>query len=188
MKIAWPPPPLGLGTVLNLAYFSHETRRNLRRSWWLVAVVGVVTPFLMLAIDQMLFGGSSLQRVHDLGSEPLTFRLLVVLYSGVTEELVYRLVLATLVAWLAYLALSRVATNPKAAAQWLGIVVAATLFGLAHVGNLPNVQEPVLRAVLVNGVAGLAFGWLFFSRGLEVAILSHMLAILILYIGVPPFL
>lgn len=61
-------------------------------------------------------------------------------------------------------------------------------FGLAHVGNLPNVPHPVLRAVAVNGVAGIAFGWLYWWRGLEIAILTHMVAIAGLYVGVPVFL
>jgi len=188
MAIRWPPTPLGLGRPLNLASSSPETRTLLRRSWWLVPVLGLVTPLLMLAIDHVLFGGASLQRVRDLGSEPLAFRLLVVLYSGVTEELIYRLFLATLVAWLAYMALFRFVSEPRVFAQWLGVLVAALLFGLAHVGNLPDTPHPVLRAVAVNGVAGLILGWLYWWRGLEIAILTHMAAIVVLYIAVPVFL
>ena len=190
MKIAWPPRPLGLGTPLNLATLSPETRTLLGRSWWLIPVLGLATPLLMLGIDQVLFGGASLQRVRDLGSQPLGFRLLVVLYSGVTEELLYRLFLASLVAWLAHVALSGFTrqAEPRAFAQWLGILVAAVLFGLAHVGNLPDVANPVLRAVTINGVAGVVLGWLYWWRGLEMAMLTHMVAIVVLYIAIPPFL
>lgn len=63
-------------------------------------MLGLVTPLIMLAIDYVLFGGASLERVRDLGSEPLGFRILVAVYSGITEELLYRLFLATFVAWL----------------------------------------------------------------------------------------
>lgn len=129
-----------------------------------------------------------MQRVRDLGSQPLGFRILVVLYSGVTEELLYRLFLATFVAWLAHMAVSRFTTEPRVLAQWLGILVAALMFGLAHVDNLPEVAHPVLRAVTVNGAAGLILGWLYWWRGLEVAILTHMVAIVVLYIAVPLFL
>jgi membrane protease YdiL (CAAX protease family) len=188
MIIRWPPAPLGLGRPLNLACSSSDTQVLLRRSLWLAPVLGVAIPLLMLETDRMLFGGVSLQRVRDLGSEPLVFRLLLIVYSGLTEELVYRLFLATLVAWLAYLALSRVVSEPKILAQWLGIVVAAVLFGLAHVGNIPDAPQPVLRAVTVNGIAGLILGWLYWSRGLEIAVLTHMAAIAVLYIAVPPFL
>ena len=187
-RSSWPPHPLGLGTPFNLASSSRETRSLLRRSWWLLPVLGLVTPLLMLAIDHVLFGGVSLQRVRDLGAQPLAYRLLVVLYSGVTEELIYRLFVATVVAWFAFMALARFVTQPKVLAQWIGILVAALLFGLAHVSNLPDVAHPVLRAVAVNGAPVLLLGWLYWWRGLEIAILTHMVAIMILYIAVPVFL
>lgn len=187
MKILWPPPPLGLGTSLNLASSSPQTR-SLFRSWWLVPVLGLATPLLMLAIDQTFFGGVSLRRIRDLGSEPLAFRLVVVVYSGVTEEFVYRLFLATLAAWIAHIPLARLTAESKTLAQWFGVLVSAFAFGLAHVGNLPDVAHPVLRAVAVNGAAGLVLGWLYWWRGLEMAILTHMFAIMVLYIALPPFL
>ena len=89
MPIRWPPTPLGLGKPLNLASSSPETRGQLWRYSWLVPVLGLVTPLIMLSIDFALFSGVSLQRVRDLGSEPLGFRMLVVVYSGITEELLY---------------------------------------------------------------------------------------------------
>jgi membrane protease YdiL (CAAX protease family) len=52
--------------------------------------------------------------------------------------------------------------------------VACILFGLAHVGNLPNVPHPYLRAIVLNGVAGLVLGWLYWYRGLEAAVLAHL--------------
>ncbi len=62
------------------------------------------------------------------------------------------------------------------------------LFGLAHVANLPNVAHPVLRAVVVNAPAAIALGWVYWRRGLEPAILTHMVAIAVVYIAIPPFL
>ncbi len=188
MKIRWPPPPLGLGTPLNLALASAESRLLLRRSWWLVPLLGFVTPLLMLTIDHVFFESASLHRVRQLGFEPLSFRLLVMIYSAVTEELIYRLFLSTLVAWVAYLVLSWFGRDTKLLAQWLGILVAAFIFGLVHVGNLPDVAHPVLRAVTVNGAAGIILGWLYWWRGLELAILAHMFAIVVLYIVVPAFI
>jgi membrane protease YdiL (CAAX protease family) len=188
VSLRWPPRPLGLGTPLNLASSATETRELLRRSWWLVPLLGVVTPISMLAIDRVLFAGASLERVRALGSEPLAFRLLVVVYSGVTEELIYRLLLSTLAASLAHRALRGAGAIRKPLAQWLGIVVAAWFFGLAHVGNLPDVAHPVLRAIAVNSVAGVVLGWLYWWRGLELAVLTHMAAIVVLYVALPPFL
>jgi len=66
--------------------------------------------------------------------------------------------------------------------------VAAYSFGLAHVANLSNVAHPVLRAVTINGIAGIVLGWIYWWRGLELAIVTHMVAIATVYIVVPAFL
>jgi len=63
--------------------------------------------------------------------------------------------------------------------------VAAFFFGLAHVGNLPNVAHPIVRAVTLNGILGIALGWIYWQRGLEASILTHMVGIIVLYICVP---
>lgn len=58
MKIRWPPRPLGLGTPLNLAAASRETRPLLSR-WWLVPVLGLATALLVVSIAGSIGGGDS---------------------------------------------------------------------------------------------------------------------------------
>jgi Type II CAAX prenyl endopeptidase Rce1-like len=108
--------------------------------------------------------------------------------SAIEEELIYRLFIATLVAWLVCLAVSHFYRESKQLAQWLGILVAAYLFRLAHVANLPNIAHPALRAVTINGIAGIVLGWIYWWRGLELAIFTHMVAIATVYIVVPLFI
>ncbi len=139
--------------------------------WFLI---GVATSLLVLGLDQLLFAGISLQRVKAAGDVPLATRVLIVLFSSVTEELIYRVGVATLVASVAFLALRQRTPRAASISIWLGILVACVLFGLAHVGNLPNVPHPYLRAITLNGVAGLVLGWLYWYRGLEAAVLAHL--------------
>jgi membrane protease YdiL (CAAX protease family) len=73
----------------------------------------------------------------------------------------------------------------EAAAVWFGIAVGALAFGLAHVANLANVPHPYLRAIVLNGVAGVVFGWLYWRRGLEWAVVAHTIADSILYLVLP---
>jgi membrane protease YdiL (CAAX protease family) len=40
----------------------------------------------------------------------------------------------------------------------------------------------VARAVVLNGLAGIAFGYLYWTRGLESAMLSHFSADIILHV------
>jgi len=188
LKFRWPPRPLGLGTPLNLALAAPSTRSLLLRNWWLPLMAGVTASIAVLLADQALFAGASLGRVREIGSQPLSTRLAIMIRCAVEEELIYRVFIATLVAWLVWLAVSRFYREPKQLAQWVGILVAAYLFGLAHVAGLANVAHPVLRAVTINGIAGIVLGWIYWWRGLELAILTHMVAIATVYIVVPLFI
>ncbi len=43
----------------------------------------------------------------------------------------------------------------------------------------------IMRTIMLNGLAGLAFGWLYWRRGLEAAMVSHGAVALILHVAVP---
>ena len=45
----------------------------------------------------------------------------------------------------------------------------------------------VLRTLLLNGIAGVVFGWLYWKRGLEMAMLSHFSADIVLHVIAPLF-
>jgi len=49
----------------------------------------------------------------------------------------------------------------------------------------PITAMVVLRALVLNGIGGVVFGWLFWKRGLETAIIAHFSADLILHVVVP---
>ena len=59
------------------------------------------------------------------------------------------------------------------------IILAALLFAAGHLpatAQLLGLSTPiVIRAFVLNGVAGLGFGYLFWKKGLSYAILAHML-------------
>jgi hypothetical protein len=187
-KVRWPPRGLGLGTPLNSALAAADTRHAFWRSLWLYLLAGVSTAITMMGLDLLLFSGVSQEHVRALGAEPVLVRCLIVIYSAVTEELIYRLVLATLVAWLALLALPRLGLSSNSLAIWFSIFVSALLFGLAHVGNLPNVPHPYLRAITLNGVAGIVLALLYWKRGLEAAIAAHLAADVFIYFGLASML
>lgn len=151
-------------------------------------LLGVAAALLVLGLDQLLFAGVSVQRIKAVGELPFGQRILIVLFSAVTEELIYRLGVATLVAAAAFFVLRRTTPHAAQVSIWLGILVACLLFGLAHVGNLPNVPHPYLRAITLNGVAGLVLGCLYWYRGLEAAVLAHLAADATVYLVVASLL
>jgi membrane protease YdiL (CAAX protease family) len=146
-------------------------------------VSGLIVAGTVVLLDSLLFAGASLPRIRSLAEEPFWFRLAIVIYSPLAEELVYRFIIMALLAWVVYLLLSRVYHDALPLALWTGILGAATLFGLAHIGNAPNAPHPFLRAITLNGLAGIVFGWLYWKRGFEAAVLAHFAADALIYLG-----
>ena len=107
-------------------------------------------------------------------------------YGGIAEELQLRLFLMTLLVW--GVARLRGATPPPWV-YWAAIVVAALLFGAGHLPAAAKLwgldTVVVLRTLLLNGIAGVVFGWLYWKRGLEMAMLSHFSADIVLHVIAP---
>ncbi len=182
MKWHWPPRPLGLGTPLNLAALSPEMR-TLGLRWWGEALgTGLLTVLLIVTVDALFFGGVTVGKLPPLEDHPpLTSRLLVAVLGAALEELFFRALLATAVAWLVYGVLSRLVDRPRATAQWLGVVAAFALMAWWHTGS----PTDATRVLAVNAVAAAAYGWLYWWRGLEAAILGHLVVSLALLIVIP---
>ncbi len=71
-------------------------------------------------------------------------------------------------------------------------VLAVVPFGLLHLTNVAGMGVPitlgaVLMAVLLNEVAGVIFGILYWRRGIEAAILAHFATDIVLKAIVPMF-
>ena len=108
---------------------------------------------------------------------PFATRLL---YGGIAEEILARWGVMTLGSWLVLRLLGRPAV-PAAGVYWIGIMTAALVFALAHLPFLYSVagNPPLwlaMGATAINGLAGAVFGWLFWRRGLEAAMMAHTLA------------
>ncbi len=113
-------------------------------------------------------------------------------YGGISEEILARWFIMSGLAWI----LGRFWTGPEglpaAGAIWTANLLAAILFGLGHLpataGKTRLTPLIVGRAISLNGIAGLAFGYLFWQYGLEAAILAHFLLDLLIHIALPMFL
>lgn len=99
------------------------------------------------------------------------------LYGGITEELLLRWGLMTLLVWIGWRVAQRGEGLPRPTLVWSAIGLAAVLFGLGHLpataALTPLTQIVAVRAVLLNGILGVVFGWLYWRRSLEAAMLAH---------------
>jgi membrane protease YdiL (CAAX protease family) len=71
----------------------------------------------------------------------------------------------------------------------LSIIAVSVIFGLGHlpatVQITPLTSVVIIRAIVLNGIGGIIFGWLYWKKGLESAILAHFSADIVLYVVTP---
>lgn len=122
-------------------------------------------------------------------SIPLWKGFLASFYGAISEEIVMRLFLMTLIVWIIFKFKKTKDGKPTALGIWVAILVSAVIFGLGHLpitGTITSITPLVIgRAVLLNGVGGVIFGWLYWKRGLESAMMGHFSADIVLHVIYP---
>jgi membrane protease YdiL (CAAX protease family) len=122
-------------------------------------------------------------------SVPSWKAFLACFYGGIGEEILLRLFLMTLIVWIIFKIRKTADGKPTVIGIWLAIIISAVIFGLGHLpitGTLTAITPLVIvRAVLLNGVAGIIFGWLYWKKGLESAMISHFSADIVLQVIFP---
>lgn len=106
------------------------------------------------------------------------------LYGGITEEIVMRFGLMTFIVWLGSLIFKSLNTS----VYWIGILIAAFLFALGHFPVVyQSISDPstaLLSYVIIgNMVGGIIFGWLYWRKGLEAAMLAHIFTHVVMVIA-----
>lgn len=117
-------------------------------------------------------------RFADRQGEPAWRPWALAFESSILEEVVFRLFVLALVAWIA----TRLGARPPAAFG-VGLAVSTLLFGAVHLPEWLALVPPgaglIATVLALNGVAALVFGWFFWRRGLPAAILCHFAADLV---------
>ena len=95
----------------------------------------------------------------------------------------------TLIVWIFYKIKKTADGKPTVIGIWLAIIISAIIFGLGHLpitGTITTITPLiVVRAVLLNGIAGIVFGWLYWKKGLESAMIAHFSADIVLQVIFP---
>lgn len=180
---------VGLGSPLMQGLVQRRTPawRELRplHSVVLGVLAALAVIAASLALDPML--PTPLHPIADPGAGRSALNgLLASFYGGIAEELQLRLFLMTLLVWL-FSRFGRRSAGP--AIYWIAIAIAAVLFGIGHLPAAATVWGldtiVIFRTVTLNAIAGLAFGWIYWKRGLEMAMLAHFSADIVLHVLTP---
>lgn len=138
--------------------------------------IGAVTAVAIVAVDQILFAPLT-QEFRASVAEVMPTRLeglLASFYGGIAEEILTRLFLVSVIAWL------------LRGRMWLAIIGAALIFAAGHLPAVaviaPLTPAMLTRTLVLNAGAGIAFGWLYWRRGLEAAMVAHFAADIVLHV------
>ncbi|HSV04533.1 MAG TPA: CPBP family glutamic-type intramembrane protease [Phenylobacterium sp.] len=151
-------------------------------------IVGAVSGVALTALDLLLLPWLPAQIRELARRTTLVENFAASFYGGINEELLTRLLGVSGAAWLLARIWANAAGAPTAADAWAAIVIMALLFGLGHLpaakAMVGRITPLILgRSLVLNGVVGLACGWLFWTYGVEAAILAHFTADLVYHVG-----
>jgi hypothetical protein len=153
-----------------------------------------VTGLIVALIFGMIVGGILLigdlwflpywpQALRDasLKATPLE-NFLASFYGGINEELLVRLFGFSVLVWILSFMLHRILI-----VFWIANVVMTILFGLGHLPALKNLLGSIsrimlTRSLILNAPVGLVCGWLFWTYGIEAAIIAHFSADIVYHV------
>ena len=128
-------------------------------------------------LSKPFLSAEAVARIAELGNLlPISTRLL---YGGITEELLLRWGLMTLLVWALWRLFQRGHDKPKPACFLGAILISSVVFGVGHLPIalllLPEATVALASYVIVaNSMFGLIAGYLYWKKGLESAMIAHM--------------
>lgn len=183
---------IGLGAPIIERWVRGERAVGMLRTVSGVSIaLGAAASMLVIALDFLFyyaFPGEPIYAV-EIPQPPVWQGFLASFYGGINEEVLNRLFIMSLLAWI----FMRVGGVKQAEipgwAAWPVIILTAVIFGLLHLPStatlVPITPFVTARAVILNGIVGVAFGWLYWRKGLESAMISHFTGDIILHVILP---
>jgi membrane protease YdiL (CAAX protease family) len=147
-------------------------------------IIGGVIAGILIALVSVMFLPMLPDDFIALGDKFKPTLIMRFLYGGLTEEILIRFGVMSLITWLIF----KIFGKLNLAVYWLGILVSSIIFGLGHLPvvftfvDAPNI-ELIVYIILGNAIGGIVFGWLYWKKGLETAMIAHIFAHIIMLAG-----
>jgi len=182
---------VGLGLpVLEGWLEGREVKSYLKSILGISIGLGLLAGVLIVGLDYFFsIAGVSINVAQTSINPPAWQGFLASLYGGINEEILLRLFLMTVIAWIIFKIKSTEEGKPTNTGMWLAIVLAAVIFGAGHLPAVMSLTAltplVIVRTIVLNAVGGIIFGWLYWKKGLESAMISHFSADIVLHVIVP---
>jgi membrane protease YdiL (CAAX protease family) len=173
---------VGLGApILETAFEDKPIWTQVKSILKLAPLLGVLSGIVVVILDVFVFTPLLTGLVLSTAVVPsLGSRLMGIFYGGIYEEILVRLFVMTTIVWTFWKIKKNKDGTPHNWSIWIGIIVAAIVFGVLHVSAAGYVFTVVtlifIRAITLNLIPGLIFGWLYWKQGIESAMVAHISA------------
>ena len=174
-------PKVGLSSpIAEAAASGRQLRRPLLPQiipGFLGGMVGGVAIVLTAQLWKRLLAPEVIAQIAAFGKLlPVPTRLL---YGGITEELLMRWGLMTLLVWASWRLFQKGRERPNSICYVCAILISSVVFGVGHLPVaflvIPNVTLSLIGYVIVaNSEFGFVAGYLYWKKGLESAMIAHM--------------
>lgn len=152
--------------------------------------VGLASGVVLMTLERFIFYPRLPVGLRDKDKQTAFWkRAIACFYGGIVEEILLRLFIMSGIAWLISLVWKAAGVGEMIAILWIANILSALLFGAGHLPATKQMTKltplVLVRAFLLNGLCGIAFGWLYMHYGLESAMVAHFSADIIIHLVWP---
>ncbi len=176
---------IGFGTpILDQCVVEKKIPSEIKSILGISILSGMVASVLIILGDY-IFSLFNTISISDTVFAPAWQGILASLYGGINEELLLRFFFMSLLIFMFMKIRRKSEKSPTISMIWIAIIFASIIFGLAHLPfttALTTITPLIIaRAVILNSIGGIIFGWLYWKKGLESAMISHFSADIVLH-------
>ena len=183
---------VGLGLPILEGWLEgREVKSYLKSILGISIGLGILAGILIIGLDYLFSLAGVTINVAQEGQVnlPACQGFLASFYGGINEEILLRLFLMTLLVWIFFKIKKTEDGKPTKVGIWLAIILAAVIFGVGHLPTVFAITTPtpllIVRTIILNCAGGIIFGWLYWKKGLESAMISHFSADIVLHVILP---
>jgi len=135
-------------------------------------IIGIILASVIYALDTYVF---KLTSIVNFPNPPFIQKFMASLYGAFNEEVSMRLFLMSLLIKGFFITFKP--ESKKNIFVYLSIFITALVFGAGHLPAMaeltPLTSSVITRTLILNGLGGIIFGWLYFRKSLTSAMIAH---------------
>lgn len=164
---------VGLGAPLLESWANKEVIHERVVSILKISIgFGIIVAGAKFLLDRFVFSAFVPSLLMQWKQIPLGFIWLVPFNQGIGDEISYRLFWMTLLVWIIYKIQKPENKQPTQIGVWIPIII-TTLFSVLEKTFWAAAPLVKLQFIILSGIGGIIFGWLYWKKGIESAIIAH---------------